>query len=352
MLANRRTDDATVAGPTALPASREAESSLPLLAVRDLGVAFRTTRGSFAVVDGVSFEVQPAKTLGIAGESGSGKSVTSRAVMGLLPKATASVNGSIRFAGTELLDLSAAEWRRVRGRQIAMIYQDAMRSLNPIMTVGEQISETIRLHEKVSRNEARGRTIELLNMVRIPLAERRYSSYAHQLSGGMRQRVMIAMALSCSPKLLIADEPTTALDATTQAQVLRLLSQLQAEMQMAVIFITHDLHLAATFTDEVAVMYAGKIVERVGSDSLMSHLAMPYARALIDAIPQRTLHSHSRLRTIPGRPPDPSEMPIGCRFHARCSNALDRCAVEEPELLEIGPRHWSACWNPYDGGGQ
>jgi oligopeptide/dipeptide ABC transporter ATP-binding protein len=284
--------------------------------------------------------------LGLAGESGSGKSVTSRALMGLLPRGLTSVEGSIQFAGTEMLGLTEQEWRKYRGGQIAMIYQDTMRSLNPIMTIGEQISEAIRLHEKVTRKEARRRSIELLDLVRIPLASERYSNYPHQLSGGMRQRVMIAMALSSAPKLLIADEPTTALDATTQAQILRLLNKLQSELQMAVIFITHDLHLAATFTDEVAVMYAGKIVERARSSSLMSDLSMPYARALIEAIPQPTLRSHSRLPAVPGRPPDPSALPNGCRFHPRCPVAIERCASEQPELLEVEPQHWSACWNP------
>jgi oligopeptide/dipeptide ABC transporter ATP-binding protein len=233
-----------------------------------------------------------------------------------------------------------------------MVYQDTMRCLNPTMTVGAQIAEAIRLHKHLNRADAKQKVIELLDQVRIPSAALRYSSYPHQLSGGMRQRVMIAMALSCDPKLLIADEPTTALDVTTQAQIMNLIADLQRERGMSVIFITHDLHLAAAYTENIAVMYSGRIVERAKSKDLLERPMMPYTDALVAAMPGFDMPSHHRLVAIEGRPPDPFSFPDGCRFNPRCHFADDQCRVEAPQLIEGSPGRVYACWHPLDGGGK
>jgi oligopeptide/dipeptide ABC transporter ATP-binding protein len=318
----------------------------PLLTVKNLHVTFRTRRGELHAVDGVNFEVPRSSMLGIAGESGSGKSVAVRAVIGLHPPLNTKVTGSVRFEGQELLGLSQKEWRQRRGRDISMVYQDTMRCLNPTMTIGAQISEAIRLHKDVDKAEAKKQVVELLNQVRIPSASTRYSNYPHQLSGGMRQRVMIAMALSCDPKLLIADEPTTALDVTTQAQIMNLIADLQRDRGMSVIFITHDLHLAAAYTESIAVMYSGRIVERARSEELLERPRMPYTRALVAAIPGFDMPSHHRLVAIEGRPPDPFAFPDGCRFNPRCDRADDHCRIEAPALIEGEPGRFYACWHP------
>jgi oligopeptide/dipeptide ABC transporter ATP-binding protein len=333
-------------GPAATTSNDVSGSASPLLKVKDLHVTFHTRRGEMQAVNGVSFEVATSGMLGIAGESGSGKSATVRAVIGLHPPLNTTVSGSVQFDGNELLSLKEHQWRKIRGRQIAMIYQDTMRSLNPIMTVGSQISEALRLNCHLNREQAKTRAIELLDLVRIPVAARRYSNYPHQLSGGMRQRVMIAMALSCEPKLLIADEPTTALDVTTQAQIMNLIADLQKDLGMSVIFITHDLYLAATYTDNVAVMYAGKLVERASSDDLLKHQAMPYTEALVAAMPGFDMPPHTRLVAVEGRPPDPYALPPGCNFNPRCKYADDQCRSEAPPLTEGEPEHWCACWHP------
>lgn len=329
-----------------------AASAEPLLTVKDLHVTFRTRRGELHAVDGVNFEVPYSSTLGIAGESGSGKSVAVRAVIGLHPVLNTIITGSVRFDGQELLGLSQKAWRERRGRDIAMVYQDTMRCLNPTMTIGTQIAEAIRLHKHLNKADAKQQVIELLDQVRIPSAASRYSSYPHQLSGGMRQRVMIAMALSCDPKLLIADEPTTALDVTTQAQIMNLIADLQRDRGMSVIFITHDLHLAAAYTENIAVMYSGRIVERAKSRELLEHPIMPYTDALVAAMPGFNMPSHQRLVAIEGRPPDPFSIPDGCRFNPRCRFADDRCRAEAPQLVEGPPGRVYACWHPLDGGGQ
>ena len=323
----------------------------PLLSVKDLHVTFRTRRGELHAVDGVSFDVPRSSTLGIAGESGSGKSVAVRAVIGLHPVLNTTITGSVQFEGQELLGLSQKEWRERRGRDIAMVYQDTMRSLNPTMTIGAQIAEAIRLHKKVNKAAAKQKVIELLDQVRIPSAATRYSSYPHQLSGGMRQRVMIAMALSCDPKLLIADEPTTALDVTTQAQIMNLIADLQRDRGMSVIFITHDLHLASAYTESIAVMYSGRIAERARSVDLLERPRMPYTAALVAAIPGFDMPSHHRLVAIEGRPPDPFSTPDGCRFNPRCSYADDHCRVEAPPLVEGEPGRFYACWHPLSDAG-
>ena len=323
-----------------------------LLAVEDLRVAFAVGGREVRAVDGVSYVVGPGKTLAIIGESGSGKTVGCRAIMGLLPAGT-SISGSARLRGTEMIGLNDSEMRRHRGQDMAMIFQDPSRSLNPTMRVGVQITEAIRTHRKVDRSEARVQAIELLRLVRIPAAERRFHEYPHQLSGGMRQRIMIAMALACRPKLLIADEATTALDVTTQAQIMELLLELQAELGMALILISHDLGLAASYADEVVVMYAGKIVEQAPARRLFGAggtVKMRYTRALLDAIPHLERAAHTELPVVGGRPPDPTALPVGCSFAPRCPAAADDCMVEEPALTEHAAGHRWACYHPCENG--
>ena len=316
----------------------------PLLVVEDLVTAFHTDEGSLRAVDGVSFEVNERQTLGIVGESGCGKSVTSLSVMRLVPDPPGVIErGAIRFLGQDLLKLSEREMRAIRGDRIAMIFQEPMTSLNPVHRVGAQIGETLRLHRSMSKPDARRRSIELLARVGIPAPEQRVDAYPHELSGGMRQRVVIAMALACEPKLLIADEPTTALDVTIQAQILELLAELQAEMGMSIIFITHDLGVVAELTDEVVVMYAAKIVERAPTSVLFSDPRHPYTRGLLRSIPGFSHHEGGdgdklRLPTIAGMVPDLRELPRGCRFQDRCGDVVDRCRDAEPPLTEVGAR--------------
>ncbi|HLU54507.1 MAG TPA: ABC transporter ATP-binding protein [Pseudonocardia sp.] len=316
----------------------------PLLEVTDLRVRF--TRGGRTVhaVNGLSYRLMAGRMLAIIGESGSGKSVSSRALMGLLPP-TAQVSGSARFDGTELVGLSEREMRRRRGADIAMVFQDPARSLNPTMRIGAQITEAIRAHAAVDKDAAKARAIELLQLVKLPAPQQRFHEYPHQLSGGMRQRVMIAIALAGRPRLLIADEATTALDVTTQAQIMELLVELQQQLGMAVILISHDLALAASYADDVVVMYGGRAVERASADVLFSSVRMPYTRALLGAIPLLERPSHGELPVVPGQPPDPAALPSGCSFRPRCGSATDRCATPPP-FAEHEPGHWWACWHP------
>ena len=323
-----------------------------LLEVEDLRVGFAVGGRELRAVDGVSFKVNPGTTLAIIGESGSGKTVSCRAIMGLLPSGTA-ITGSARLRGSELIGLSDSELRRHRGADMAMVFQDPARSLNPTMRVGVQIAEAIRTHRKVTKAEAQAQAIELLRLVRIPAADRRFHEYPHQLSGGMRQRVMIAIALACRPKLLIADEATTALDVTTQAQIMELLLDLQDELDMALIMISHDLGLAASYADEVVVMYAGKIVEQAPAGRLFGTggaVRMRYTRALLDAIPHLERPAHTLLPVVGGRPPDPTSLPPGCSFAPRCAYAEDDCRAKTPALTEHAPGHSWACWHPCENG--
>jgi oligopeptide/dipeptide ABC transporter ATP-binding protein len=314
-----------------------------LLDVRDLRTHFFTDDGVVRAVDGVSFRVRRGKTLGVVGESGCGKSVTALSVMRLVPPPGRHVGGRILFEGRDLATLPEPEMRAVRGRDIAMIFQEPMTSLNPVFTVGYQIMEAIRTHLPVSRSEARRRAVELLEKVKIPAAARRVDDYPHQMSGGMRQRVMIAMALACTPRLLIADEPTTALDVTIQAQILDLLRELQQEFRMSVLIITHDLGVVAEVADEVAVMYASKIVEYAPARELFREPLHPYTVGLLRAIPRLDTPKAEKLSVIPGTVPNPLRFPSGCAFHPRCPLAVDRCREVEPRLRELRPGHWVAC---------
>jgi oligopeptide/dipeptide ABC transporter ATP-binding protein len=316
---------------------------MALLEVDDLRTYFKTRAGEVHAVDGVSFSVERGKTLGIVGESGCGKSVTALSIMGLLPPSGRIVSGSIRFEGRELTTMSQRELEDIRGRQIAMIFQDPMTSLNPTLKIGTQIMETMQRHLDLSHDEARKRAIELLEEVHIPNARQRLDDYPHRYSGGMRQRVMVAIALSCNPKLLIADEPTTALDVTVQAGILDLLEELREEHQMSMIIITHDMGVVAEAADDIAVMYAGQIVEQTSAEELFDHPEHPYTEALLGALPQLEGEGvrQGRLTAIPGRPPDLLDPPPACRFAPRCPYASfdDSCAKEPPELREIRPGH-------------
>ncbi|HEY6491832.1 MAG TPA: ABC transporter ATP-binding protein [Trebonia sp.] len=324
-----------------------------LLEVEDLRVAFAVGGREIRAVDGVTYTVDAGRTLAIIGESGSGKTVGCRAIMGLLPAGTA-ISGSARLRGTELIGLSDGQLRKHRGSDMAMVFQDPARSLNPTMKVGKQITEAIRTHRKVSKSEAHEQAVELLRLVRIPAPDRRFNEYPHQLSGGMRQRVVIAIALACRPKLLIADEATTALDVTTQAQIMELLLELQQELDMALIFISHDLGLAASYADEVVVMYAGKVVEQAPAKGLFGTggtVRMRYTRALLDAIPHVERPAHTELPVVTGRPPDPTMIPVGCSFAPRCPSAAEDCTAKAPALAEHAPGHRWACWHPCENGG-
>jgi len=317
----------------------------PLLQVNDLRVEFGTGSRRARVVDGMSLALERGSTTAIVGESGSGKTMSSRAIVGLLPE-TARVSGSVKFEGSELLGLDEKSLRPRRGRDFAMIFQDPSRALNPTMRVGKQIGEAIRAQEHVSRDEVKERSIELLRRVRIPSPAQRYGEYPHQLSGGMRQRVMIAMALAGRPKLLVADEATTALDVTTQSQIMDLLMDLQAEFDMAMLLITHDMGLAASYTSEVAVMYAGRVVERASTKNLFAHVRMPYTNVLLNAVPRLDATPHALLPMVPGQPPDLSALAPGCAFEPRCANAQAQCREKRPELVEHEPGHQWACLNP------
>jgi len=316
----------------------------PLLELRDLRTYFDVAGGEFRAVDGVSFAIEAGRTLGIVGESGCGKTVTALSILGLIPMPPGRyAGGEILFEGIDLLKLKPAELRERRGNQISMIFQEPMTSLNPAFTVGDQISEGILRHRQVTKQEAKEHAIEMLRRVRIPSPERRYDEYPHKLSGGMRQRVMIAMALACDPKLLIADEPTTALDVTIQAQILELMRQLREETKAAIIVITHDLGVIAEIAHEVMVMYAGKVVERAEVQTLFENPQHPYTVGLLGSIPKLS-SEQPRLATIEGTVPNPLAMPKGCRFHPRCPFAVAHCRGEEPPLRQVRPGQFAACW--------
>jgi oligopeptide/dipeptide ABC transporter ATP-binding protein len=320
---------------------------MALLEVDDLHVSFSTHDGVVRAVRGVSFTVEAGQTLGIVGESGSGKSVSTQTIVGLTRGAR--VSGSARFEGTELLQASDAEMRRIRGAQIGMIFQDPLSSLHPQYQVGWQIVEMIRAHEPVTKKQARARAVELLGLVGIPAPAKRVDDYPHQFSGGMRQRAMIAMALALNPKLLIADEPTTALDVTVQAQILQLIKRVQEEFGTAVILITHDLGVIANVADRVIVMYAGKPMEYADKRTLHHEPHHPYTEGLIESLPQRGTR-RELLRSIPGQPPSLLRVPKGCPFHPRCGYVMQRCRTAEPPVQQVagGSAHLSACWLPPD----
>jgi oligopeptide transport system ATP-binding protein len=323
----------------------------PLLEVRDLRVEFTTESGVLPAVSGVSFSLEKGETLVIVGESGSGKSVTSLAIMGLVPRPPGRIaGGEIRFrtrAGDvrDVVQASPKEMERLRGAEIAMIFQEPMTALNPVYTIGTQITETLRLHEKLGARAARASAIGMLDMLGIPDPARRYDAYPHELSGGMRQRAMIAMALSCRPSLLIADEPTTALDVTVQAQILDLIRRLQAELSMAVIFITHNLGVAAEIADRTLVMYAGQAVETGPTRAIFCEPRMPYTMGLLQSVPRLGMDRlASPLLAIPGNVPDLANLPPGCAFHPRCSHVRhDPCISSRPELEACGPEHATRC---------
>jgi oligopeptide transport system ATP-binding protein len=315
-----------------------------LLQVRGLATHFHTEDGVVRAVDGVSFGLERGRTLGLVGESGSGKSVTNLSILRLVPQPPGRIAaGEIRFDGRDLLRLSEAEMRAIRGKRISMIFQDPMTSLNPYLRVGRQLTEVLELHERAGRAEARRRAIEMLERVGIPAAARRFDDHPHRLSGGMRQRVMIAMALLCRPELLLADEPTTALDVTIQAQILELIQELRDELGTAVVLVTHDLGVVAGRTDEVLVMYAGRIVERAPTPALFASPRHPYTLGLLNSIP-RLDRDEDTLTPIPGRPPDLVRPAPGCAFAPRCGFVQERCRLERPELRPVGPGHEAACW--------
>lgn len=320
----------------------------PLLELRDLAIRFESPSRTVRAVDGLSYRLLPGRTLAIVGESGSGKTVSCRALIGLLPQ-TAVISGSARLDGKELLGLSEREMRRHRGADIAMIFQDPTRSLNPTMRVGYQITEAIRLHEPLDRDQARRRAIELLEQLCVPGAKERFLAYPHELSGGLRQRVMIAIAIAGKPRLLIADEATRCLDPITQEETLLLLKDLQRHYGMALILISHDLRLAEDATDDVLVMYAGRAVEYAPTRKAFGHPRMHYTKSLIDSIPGFGRPAHTLFTVPPGQPPDLTALPGGCAFEPRCSSARVQCARARPALEQQEPGHWAACWHPRDG---
>ncbi|MDX6250002.1 MAG: oligopeptide transport system ATP-binding protein [Kribbellaceae bacterium] len=316
--------------------------SEPLLEVSDLAVEFRTARGWGVAVDGISLELRPGRTLAVLGESGSGKSATARAIMGVLPAGAGRISrGRVALHGRDLLKLTAEERRAVRGSQVAMVFQDALSALNPVLPVGYQIGEGCRVHLGMSRRAARERALELLALVGIPDARRRIGDFPHQFSGGMRQRVMIAAALAADPEILIADEPTTALDVTVQAQILQLLAKLQADRQMSLMLITHDMGVVAGMADDILVMYAGRAVEQGPADDVFDRPGHPYTRALLDSICTAD-QLGKPLRVIGGQPPDLGNLPSGCAFRTRCPLATELCTTQPP-VVEISPGHRSAC---------
>jgi len=324
----------------------------PVLEVRNLKTSFKTDEGRFYAVDDVSFKVHQGKTLGIVGESGCGKSVTSLSIMRLVPNPPGNIDGGqILFSGKNLLDLPLNDMRKIRGNKISMIFQEPMTSLNPVFTIGDQIGEAISLHQKgLRRAQVRAKTIEMLTLVGIPSPQKRVDDYPHQLSGGMRQRVMIAMALSCNPAVLIADEPTTALDVTIQAQILELIKKLQKEFNTAMILITHDLGVVAEACDDVAVMYAGRVVEYGTVHQIFENPKHPYTKGLLDSIPHfESGTRRQRLPTIPGIVPSLARLPSGCRFQDRCPYVQEDCRNKEPDLYELEPEHTARCYHPVGG---
>ncbi len=316
----------------------------PLLAISDLSVTFATDRGHVQALDGVSLSLNAGETLAVVGESGSGKSVTALSILGLLGDSGRVSDGSIEFGGEDLTKVSDQRLREIRGNQIAFIFQEPMSSLNPVLTIGTQVAEPIWLHHKKPWSEAFEQAGELLQRVAIPDAVKRLEDYPHQFSGGMRQRAMIAMALACQPKLIIADEPTTALDVTVQAQILSLLKNLTKEANSSLILITHDLGVVARYADNVAVMYGGRVVETASARELYKNPQHPYTEGLMASIPKLDGDPGSRLYTIEGQPPDLSNLPSGCSFHPRCPYAQDKCTMTKPTLSEVAPNHLRACF--------
>ena len=321
----------------------------PLLQVKNLTTRFYTQDGVVNAVNGISFDLHEGETLGIVGESGCGKSVSMLSMMRLIPQPPGRVTaGEVIFQGRDLLKLSDEEMRNVRGNRIAMIFQDPMTSLNPVLTVGRQISEALELHLGMDEGQARARTIELLEMVHIPQAKDRVDDYPHQFSGGMRQRVMIAMALSCNPQLLIADEPTTALDVTIQAQIVDIVKDLRSELGMAIIWITHDLGIVAGLVDRVQVMYAGYIVETGQVHEFYANPSHPYSEGLLGSLPRLNADEREKLASIEGLPPDLIVMPAGCPFAPRCRYRIPMCLGENPSLSSVNTGHYAACWKTAD----
>ena len=317
----------------------------PLLSVKNLKTQFFTQDGVVKAVDDVSFDIMPGETLGVVGESGCGKSITAMSLMRLIPSPPGRiVNGSIMFEGEDILSMSDEEMRQIRGNKIAMIFQDPMTSLNPVLSINRQISESLELHLGMSKAQSRSRAVELLKMVGIPNAEERVDQYPHQFSGGMRQRVMIAMALSCNPTMLIADEPTTALDVTIQAQILDLMRSLQLENNTALMMITHDLGVVAGMTDRIQVMYAGHIVETASTEELFANPRHPYTVGLLNSIPRLDSQRKEKLEPIRGLPPDLIDLPDMCPFLPRCDFAREKCEQQNPPLLEVNSDHRAACW--------
>jgi oligopeptide transport system ATP-binding protein len=317
----------------------------PLLEVKNLKTQFFTQDGVVKAVDDVSFYVMPGETLGIVGESGSGKSMTGLSIMRLIPNPPGKiVNGEVNFNGRDIIKMSEEQVRGIRGNDIAMIFQDPMTSLNPVLTINRQISEALQLHMGMNKDQAKARSIELLEMVGIPNAEQRVDQYPHQFSGGMRQRVMIAMALSCNPKLLIADEPTTALDVTIQAQILDLMRTLQSETGAGVLMITHSMGVVAGMADRVQVMYAGHIVETASTEEIFANPRHPYTVGLMKSIPRLDAARKSKLQPIRGLPPDMIDLPDMCPFVPRCNYAREKCEQKNPPLIQVGTGHYSACW--------
>ncbi len=320
-----------------------------LLDVRDVKTHFLTDRGVVRAVDGVSFTLDRGRTLGVVGESGSGKTILSRSIMGLLPKQNVHRQGEIIYEGEDISGFEPDQMRDVWGSEMGMVFQDPMTSLNPVVKIGRQITESLRFHLRMGKSEADETAIALLSSVGIPEPAQRMGEYPHQLSGGMRQRVTIAIALACGPKLLFADEPTTALDVTVQAQILNLLQQQQTERHMAMILVTHDLGVVAGRTDEIAVMYAGQVVEKAATSVLFAEMKMPYTEALLNSIPRLDQASHTKLEIIGGRPPDLVNPPAGCNFAPRCKYAQNKCHEEPPPLTEAStPGHVYRCWYPVD----
>lgn len=327
--------------------ARETLNDHELLVVKDLKTHFELPAGMVKAVDGVSFTLPRGRTLGVVGESGSGKTVLSRTIMGLVLGNNVHTSGSAIFDGRDLLNLSNRDMQKIWGLEMAMVFQDPMTSLNPVSKIGRQVTEHIRKHLGVSKTEARDSAIQLLKSVRIPEAEARFDAYPHELSGGMRQRVSIAIALACGPRLLFADEPTTALDVTVQHQILNLLNVQRRERNMAMLLVTHDLGVVAGRTDEIAVMYAGRIVEMAPTKTLFSEVSHPYTEALLRSIPKTTERNHTRLAAIAGRPPDLINPPSGCKFSPRCPYAQAKCREEEPpESVSLAGDHRFSCWYP------
>lgn len=316
-----------------------------LLQIENLSTHFYTENGIVKAVDGISYHLDEGETLGLVGESGCGKSVSALSIMGLVSTPPGKiVDGKIKFDGNDLLKLNDSEMRRIRGNDIGMIFQEPMTSLNPVLTIGRQITESMELHLNLSRKSSRDRAVELLDLVGIPDPIQRLNDYPHHLSGGMRQRVMIAIAISCNPRLLIADEPTTALDVTIQAQILELMQSLCKEFGMALIIITHNLGIIARYAARVMVMYAGKIIETGTSQQIYHNQRHPYTQGLLKSVPRLDLPAGSQLHPIDGLPPDLIDLPAGCSFSPRCGIAIGKCKTQTPELMQVEDHHYSACW--------